>query len=383
LGGQVNNATVMSSTFSGAVQGHSMGFSSGSTERHGRTLWNHGSLQTSILALQPVNETWNHLALTYDAALNTLTLYVNGQEVGSDLVDMFMPFSSLNVGRREASGTQQLAGMVDEVMVYDRVFSAGEIQSLYEDSLEQGVAPLREVGLRIESNEQTGPDEMALKFRTFWPNQLHEVYGKTNLTDPAWQMVAGAVVEPDNVEVYRATVPIENQPSEFLRAAAFPGAAIFSEDFESGAAGWTHGGANDSWELGAPTTGPGAAHSGTNVYATGLASDYLLEANAYLRSPEISLVGVSSARLHFWEYRDIYPNIGAHRGTINILEAGTLTEIDDVFRASGTNGGWTEWYVDLPNAAYGTNVVIEFQLETDPFDPRPGWYIDDVEILPY
>jgi hypothetical protein len=38
---------------------------------------------------------------------------------------------------------------------------------------------------------------------------------------------------------------------------------IFSEDFESGALTWTI--SNGVWEIGVPTSGPGAAHSGRGL----------------------------------------------------------------------------------------------------------------------
>ena len=45
------------------------------------------------------------------------------------------------------------------------------------------------------------------------------------------------------------------------------------ETFDASDGGWT-GSGTASWAWGKPTSGPGAAHSGTRVWATNLAGDY-------------------------------------------------------------------------------------------------------------
>ena len=67
---------------------------------------------------------------------------------------------------------------------------------------------------------------------------------------------------------------------------------MFSDDFESGAEGWTHGGSQNEWELGTPTTGPGAASSGSNVYGTDLDGNFEANTDAWLQSPVIDLTDV-------------------------------------------------------------------------------------------
>ena len=55
-----------------------------------------------------------------------------------------------------------------------------------------------------------------------------------------------------------------------------PGIGIgYFEDFEGAPSGWYSFGANDTWEMGVPTSGPNGAASGENVYATNLAGNYL------------------------------------------------------------------------------------------------------------
>ena len=47
----------------------------------------------------------------------------------------------------------------------------------------------------------------------------------------------------------------------------------YRETFDASDGGWT-GSGTASWAWGTPTSGPGAAHSGTRVWATNLAGDY-------------------------------------------------------------------------------------------------------------
>jgi hypothetical protein len=51
-----------------------------------------------------------------------------------------------------------------------------------------------------------------------------------------------------------------------------------------------------------------------------------------------------------------------------------------------TADGWITRVVDIPspNTMSSTNVEVEFLIETDPYNnPLPGWFLDNVEVLPY
>ncbi|HWM10798.1 MAG TPA: LamG-like jellyroll fold domain-containing protein, partial [Solirubrobacteraceae bacterium] len=75
----------------------------------------------------PIN-TWTHLAVTYDGS--TLRLYVNGSQVASRAQTGAIPVSSgvLRIGGNSI-WTEYYAGLIDEVRVYGRALTAGEIQS--------------------------------------------------------------------------------------------------------------------------------------------------------------------------------------------------------------------------------------------------------------
>ncbi len=77
-------------------------------------------------AALPLNA-WTHLATTYDGAV--VRLYVNGVLAGSTSVTGAMAASTgvLRIGGNSVWG-EWFAGLIDEVRVYNRALSAGEVQ---------------------------------------------------------------------------------------------------------------------------------------------------------------------------------------------------------------------------------------------------------------
>ncbi len=72
--------------------------------------------------------TWSHLAVTYDNAV--LRLFVNGVQVSSSAVtgSINVSGSALRIGGNTIWG-EYFRGMIDEVRIYNRALSAGEIQA--------------------------------------------------------------------------------------------------------------------------------------------------------------------------------------------------------------------------------------------------------------
>jgi concanavalin A-like lectin/glucanase superfamily protein/Big-like domain-containing protein len=79
-------------------------------------------------AAVPAN-TWTHLATTYDGA--TLRLFVNGTQVASKTQTGNIPASTgpLRFGGNSVWSDERFAGLIDEVRVYSRALTAGEIQT--------------------------------------------------------------------------------------------------------------------------------------------------------------------------------------------------------------------------------------------------------------
>ncbi|HOT92134.1 MAG TPA: hypothetical protein PLJ78_08035 [Anaerolineae bacterium] len=74
----------------------------------------------------------------------------------------------------------------------------------------------------------------------------------------------------------------------------------YVEGFEGGAAGWTSGGANSSWELGTPAGDviQGAA-AGSNAWMTGLSAKYANDEQSYVQSPAFDLSGLAHPYVKF------------------------------------------------------------------------------------
>lgn len=151
---------------------------------------------------------------------------------------------------------------------------------------------------------------------------------------------------------------------------------LFADDMESGPGDWTHGGANDTWAWGAPTSGPRGAHSGAHLWATGLAGDYLNSSNAYLRTPSIPLTGVANISLQFAHWHQLETNWDYGRLEISTDGGTSWTRLASY---TGSSSGWQQPLVDL-SAYAGQTVLLQFRLETDSSVVQAGWYVDDVIV---
>ncbi len=92
----------------------------------------------SVVAVSSVapNNRWQHIAATFDSAVGTMNLYVNGTLAGSAAAPttLLANYSPLSIGSRY-SGTAgydlPFSGVIDDVRVYDRALSAPQVQQLY------------------------------------------------------------------------------------------------------------------------------------------------------------------------------------------------------------------------------------------------------------
>jgi hypothetical protein len=316
---------------------------------------------------------WNHIACTMDGANGVIQLYVNGELVGTDSATptTFPLDGEMRIGRRySATATQFLRGALDEVRIYDRALSFQEIRELFE-----GLPKLSIVSIR-----QSGPNQVELLIDTSKPGRPHRVDYKTDLAQAQWQEQPDVTFETNGL--LRASFAAPLTGSSFYRVVMLEPTPIFFDDFESGAAGWTHGGTGDNWELGTPTTGPGDAFSGTNVFATGLHIETLPNADAFLRSPVIDLTGIEAATLRFMEYLKIDANPDYHRTIVQVLDSASLEVLEILAIKAGSVPSWGQRSLALGAASLGRSVILEFRIVTDEFFLQDGWYIDDATVDP-
>jgi len=113
----------------------------------------------------------------------------------------------------------------------------------------------------------------------------------------------------------------------------------FPESFEAGIGDW----AVDfgTWEIGQPTSGPKAAHTGTNCAATVLAGNYANNVDSRLISPPFLVPASGNAALSFWQWYSFENALGfveinnGTTSTIGITNSTITTNM--VFSSLNTN----------------------------------------------
>ena len=214
---------------------------------------------------------------------------------------------------------------------------------------------LIEVGLQV-SLEVTDSDQ------TFNPYSGESVAINASINAPVPAFVD--IKSEDGVVVKSLPVDTTNIP-----------VPLFTDNMENGAGGWTHGGSNDRWQLGTPTSGPGSARSGNNCWATNLSGNYSNYMNGWLLTPSIQIT--EACELTFYHY--FYCESGYDRGYVEITTNGTSFSQLSGGYYTGSLGGWSKQTFNLSNYV-GQTVQIRFRFYSDGSVIRPGWYIDDIRI---
>ena len=140
--------------------------------------------------------------------------------------------------------------------------------------------------------------------------------------------------------------------------------------------GWD---ATGCWEFGEPASGPGAAHTGSNVYATDLDNDYPNNADDTLTMPAIDLTGYDPSEytvtLDYWiwyyiesGYDHVYLEISVDGGSFDTLVDYT-----------GSSGDWYNEVIDLTSYC-GHTIQLRWHMVSDGSVNYDGAYIDDVKI---
>jgi hypothetical protein len=157
---------------------------------------------------------------------------------------------------------------------------------------------------------------------------------------------------------------------------------VFFEDFESGLGGWSAD--NGIWEVGPPSSGPGAAFEGMDVGATVLGGNYPDHTRSRLVSPPIDLPAAGLGEeivLRFWHWFAIH---GTDEGQVQVAEEvspGVWTDWTTLATHVVASAVWTNTLVDL-SAFAGKTVRIAFRLNQDQVfqGTNAGWYVDLVTV---
>ena len=161
------------------------------------------------------------------------------------------------------------------------------------------------------------------------------------------------------------------------------------ESFEGSDGGWT---GNGVWEWGEPSSGPGAAYDGLNVWGTVLSGQYPNGANDYLYTIEYPLNGSNYTFSYYqwYDFEDNYDGGNIHISTDGGSTWDLITPVDgypdDAVIGLGnepgftsTSSGWEMVTIDL-GAYSGQNVMLGFRFGSDGSVQRDGWYIDAVVV---
>ncbi len=122
--GVVTRATALAKAGDGAALAWSMRI-----DAAGRVGWTLGDVTrwTEIGTLE--KDRWSHVAASYDGTLSTL--YVEGEAAGSDRVDLGASRGDLFIsGDGSEADLLPFPGAIDEVRVWDREATAGELRAL-------------------------------------------------------------------------------------------------------------------------------------------------------------------------------------------------------------------------------------------------------------
>ncbi|MEW5986607.1 MAG: FG-GAP-like repeat-containing protein [Chloroflexota bacterium] len=197
---------------------------------------------------------------------------------------------------------------------------------------------------------------------------------------------------------YSSTYVFTTEPPVGVCPAGTTPTAVFSDGFETGAGGWTHSGAGDTWILSndRPYTGSFAYH----------ATDVEDITDQLLVSPEVILpTDQGPLTLQYWNYQAIEHRAigGCFDGAILEISTdggATYNQLIDelqtdpydglIYSSSGNPLGglagwcgdvqdWTQSIIDL-DAYAGQPVKFRFRLGTDTSSGREGWYLDDLVV---
>ena len=139
------------------------------------------------------------------------------------------------------------------------------------------------------------------------------------------------------------------------------------------------------WEIGVPTSGPGAAHEGTNCLATILSGDYIDDRNSRIRSHDFVVPPMeTNPRLRFWHWW----NFNCYDyGEVQISTNNGASWV--VLATYSASSPWTRPQIDLSRYA-GKTARIAFRFVSasgfscdgsSSVEVAPGWYVDEIRLL--
>ena len=154
-----------------------------------------------------------------------------------------------------------------------------------------------------------------------------------------------------------------------------PRVTVLTDDFESGANGWTTAGSFNTWAL---TTE--SANSPTHSWTDSPGGNYGNNTNSWLISPVFNLNGRDNVRLsasYTWELEAGYDYVYVEYSTNGGTSWATSTPLASF---NGSQAAWTPVDTDAPALDGQGNARIRFRLQSDGGVVADGIHIDDFSL---
>lgn len=171
---------------------------------------------------------------------------------------------------------------------------------------------------------------------------------------------------------------------ELANAATPVGSFYFDDAAETE---WTTGssgsGAN-TWAKGTPTSGPGAAHSAPNAWATNLAGNYNNSEVSYITSPVMDLSEHAGKAIHVDWMDWLQTESATYNWDLGRLYAskdgGTTFALlkDGIKRQDTVGAAYKPQHFEVPSEYATSGFKFRFEFKSDSSGQRLGWYIDNV-----
>jgi hypothetical protein len=137
-----------------------------------------------------------------------------------------------------------------------------------------------------------------------------------------------------------------------------------------------------SWKWGPPTAGPGAAHSGTQVWGTNLTSPtYSTNEDAILTSGPIDLSAAAGEAIIVRWAQYLVTEEGFDEGFVEVSkDSGGTWEAILGPRSGEVDSAWAQHVVMLDSSYATASFLIRFRLVSDFLPSQGGFFVDDVHI---
>jgi hypothetical protein len=265
-----------------------------------------------------------------------------------------------------------LAGSENTAGPYDVVATIHQLAALDPDSL------------LLHWWANSGPEHLVTLTPTGNPGEYHAPIPGQPAGTHVHYWIGAADVE-DRHTVHPAGAPSTSH--EFLVA---PRTTLYSEGFESGAPGWTHGGTLDDWQIATPAglaDDPATAYAGTKVAGTdvtGLGTDlgkYENNCNSWLESPAIDCSGASAVRLSFQRKLMVERSNGGAWDFARVQISGTTVWESPTGPSNLIDPAWNLQDLDISTLADGQSAVrVRYTLKSDGSVNFGGWNIDEFKL---